>query len=280
MIPFGMTYGRTNSDLLTSNAGIRMKTQIAFALIVLISITGAASGAIVTQFTNETAFRTSTSMLRNIDFDAYSGGYVFVGNEYAAQGISIIHRDSQAMRILDSKVGFTQFHNLNINSSPSGLGSSGNTENIDFTLSQGSLAAGLWIGNIGDSDGSNHPTFDHDTNGTRVQFLGVSGSVIAERFLRTDTPGIIQGPAIPNNRIFYGISYSGSLAGVDPIKTIRIFEGNDGEAVVFDNIQFSTAAVPEPSSLLILMFMISAVTACKLLRVDHKKSAVAVAIRK
>ena len=256
-----------------------MRTLIAIALMVLILITGQASGAIVTQFTNETAFRTSTSMLRNIDFDAYTGGYVFVGNEYLAQGISIIHRDSQAMRILDSNVGFTQFHNLNINSAPSGLGSSGNTENIDFTLSQGSLAAGLWIGNIGDLDGSNHPTFDHDTNGTRVQFIGMSGSVIAERFLRTDTLGIIQGSAIPNNRIFYGISYSGSLAGVDPIKTIRIFEGNDGESVVFDNIQFSTAAVPEPSSLFFVVMSISGVLVYRRHVASDKKSSISAATR-
>lgn len=224
------------------------------SLLFLLLTAGSTDAGIITEFTDEATFQASTSFLADIDFDGFTGGDILVGNEFLAQGVSIVHRDSQPLQILDSTFGFTQFHNLNINSAPSGLSSGGDTENIDFTFSSSSLAAGLWVGNIADADGSNNPTFGDDSNGSLVQFIGVSGNVLAEEFLRTDTPGIIQGAASPNNRIFYGISYGGSLVGIDPIKTIRIFEGaGDADGVVLDNVQFSTAAVPEPSSFLLLL---------------------------
>ena len=230
------------------------------------------NAGVITEFTNEASFQASTSALTDIDFDAFTGGDTLTGSEFVAQGLTIIHRDSQQLQILDSSFGFTQFHNLNINSSPSGLGSGGDTENIDFTLSSGSLAAGLWIGNIADIDGSNNPVFDDDSNGTLVQFVGVSGSVLAEEFLRTDTAGMIQGPASPNNRIFYGISYSGSLVGIDPIKTIRIVEGSgDADGVVFDNVQFSTSSVPEPSSTLLFTIAFAGLAARRLVCVRWRR---------
>ncbi|MBS0266186.1 MAG: hypothetical protein JSS02_29925 [Planctomycetes bacterium] len=211
--------------------------------------TNRVSAANIQEFTNESAFHASTSGLTDISFDAYSGGHFLTGHEYDSEGLTIVHRDAQPLVILDSAFGFTQFHNLNLNSHPSGVGSNGSTENIDFKVTGGSYAAGLWIGNIGDIDGSNNPNFFDDSNGTLVQFLAADGHVLAQKFLRTDTPGIIQGPLSPNNRIFYGISYSGSLAGADAIYTIRVIEGaDDGDGVVFDNVQYGPAAVPEPST--------------------------------
>ena len=221
-------------------------------LFLLMLITPQVHGGFFTEYTNESAFQSSTSILTNVGFDSFSGGAFLSGAEYSSLGLSIVHRDSQQLQILDSTLSFTQYHNLNINSAPSGLGSSGNTDNFDFIFTDGMLAAGLWVGNIADIDGSNHPSFYDDSNGTLVQFYGASGSLLAEKFLRTDTPGIIQGAASPNNRIFYGISYSDPLSGIDPIKMIRIVEGpGDGDEVVFDNVQFSVATVPEPTSMAI-----------------------------
>ncbi|MEI8021268.1 MAG: hypothetical protein WCH39_23880 [Schlesneria sp.] len=231
-----------------------MRTRQFLAVIMLFSATGVSRAGTLTSFTNESAFHASATSLTNIGFDEYSGGEILNGDEYNGLGLSIVQRDSQPLQILSPTFGFTQYHNLNLNSLNAGLGSAGSTENIDFIFSSGVLSAGLWVGNIGDLDGSNNPDYYDDSNGTLVQFFGVSGNVLASMFLRTDTPGIIQGAASPNNRIFYGVSYSGSIAGVDPIKTIRVIEGaGDADNVVFDNVQYSGAAVPEPSSLCLVV---------------------------
>jgi hypothetical protein len=241
-------------------AKVRQVRLLHIASCLLLSLTAEPNlyAGVISEFTSQSSFQSSTAGTTNIAFDTFQGGDILSGSEYSAQGLSIQHRDGQQLQILNSTFGFTQYHNLNINSSPNGLSSGGNTENIDFTFTNGASAAGLWVGNIGDLDGSNNPNYFDDTNGTWVQFIGVSGSVLAQKFLRTDTSGIIIGASPPNNRIFYGISYSGSLQGIDPIKTIRVLEGADGESVVFDNVQFSAfaATVPEPTIFIGLSFLV------------------------
>jgi hypothetical protein len=222
-------------------------------LCMMFGLANSALGGFITEFTHHSSFvSAATKPLIDIGFDEHVGGAILDANEYRLRGMSMVHRDGGSLAVLSTTFGFTSFHPLNLNTPLNGIASNIGSENIDFVFETPATSVGLWIGNLGDLDGSNHPNYFDDTNGTLVQIIGTSGTILAEEFLRTDTQGIIQGLAIPNNRIFYGAILSGDLAASELIDRIRIVEGDDGESVVFDNIQFDVAAVPEPGCVSLL----------------------------
>ncbi|MGB5593851.1 MAG: PEP-CTERM sorting domain-containing protein [Crocosphaera sp.] len=176
------------------------------------------------------------------------GNGVITGNEFINEGLTIVHRDNQPINVVSLATNDELFVN-NINSSPNVISSvvfvgggfnDSFSENYDFILTNPSSAAGLYLGNIG--SGSNSPT--------QVQFLNGNGDVIAEEIFTVNNPNLIG--TGPNNRVFYGITSSEAIA---IIRTIE--PANDGDVIVYDDVQFATntQSVPESSNILGIGFM-------------------------
>lgn len=209
--------------------------------------------AITVEFFNHASFGASAGSLTTIGFDTLGAcNNCVVGNEFAAQGLTIVQRDGSGINVVQNLVpgsfGANFVTEANINSAPNVLSSSiltnsanNSADNYDFVFTNPLPAAGLFIGNLG---GGNNPLAP-----TTVEFLDTSNGVIASEVVTINHVGVIFGTAGPtwDNRIFYGITSDTS------IKRIRVTNGpNDGDGITFDDIQFTSTAVPEPASFLLL----------------------------
>ena len=196
------------------------------------------------EFFNQTAFASNAGTLTTISFDGLTpGNGALHGNEFSALGLSISQRDGLPMNIINLGGGsFVDSFPASINSGTNGLSSSAilgvghndsYTDNFDFTFTNTVFAAGLWIGNTG--PGSNE-----------VQFLDSIGNIIANEVFTESHIGIVG--TCYNCRIFYGITSDQAIA------TIRTIEGTfDADGIIYDDIQFTSASVPEPSTIALIM---------------------------
>ena len=203
----------------------------------MISNCGYAYAATVEYF-DHGIFLAATKNLAVIDFDDLSPGTkVLNGNEFASQGLMIVHRDGLPITIQNSEPFGGDAENFN--SPPNAIGftdapiQNGAPDNYDFLFRAGTIAAGLWIGSVDIL--------------TEVQFLAANGSIIASESFTFEHEGIIGGGGLFDpNRIFYGIV---SDQNIDRIRTIE--PGGDLDGTLYDDIQFS--AIPEPGCCALFM---------------------------
>ena len=201
------------------------------------------------EFFNRNDFVDAAGSLTVIDFDDLpTGNGVLSGDEFESQGLTIVQREGLPINVLSGQDIYTGLPH-SVNSGPNVISSSfilgsyndANSDNFDFVLANPSFSAGLWIGGVG--SGSKSPT--------EVQFIDDFGQVIANEIISLDSPGLVVGNGVNDNRIFYGIT------STVPIATIRTVEpGFDIDGITYDDIQFGAPvfrSVPEPSSILGLL---------------------------
>ena len=204
--------------------------------------------AVTIEFFNHPNFLSAAGDLTLIDFDNLTPGFnALSGNEFSAEGLTIVQRDNFPMNVTFFGDGsFLDLWPASLNSSPNGLSSSAipaggfndsATDNFDFTFSHTVNSAGLWIGNTGPGI-------------TEVQFLDAMDNIIASEVIDVSHVGTVG--SCPNCRIFYGITTEKNIAR---IRTIE--EAFDADGIVYDDVQFSSNAqsVPEPTSTLSLLVL-------------------------
>ena len=207
-------------------------------LMVALSLAAAPAMSATIEYFNHGTFTGSTGSLTLVDFDGLTAGNnALAGNEFVGQGLTIVQRDGLDMNVVNTSSYASGMFNSAPNAISSSFGQTGGydnskTDNFDFIFSQAANEAGLWIGNIGPGI-------------TAVEFLDAGNSVIASEVIDNTHTGII-GSGF-NNRIFYGITTDQLIA------RIRTIEGTfDNDGIAYDDVQFNAAAVPEPSTLLLL----------------------------
>jgi hypothetical protein len=199
--------------------------------------------AMTTEFTDHAGFVANACNLTTIDFDAPAAcNNCLAGNEFAAQGLTIIQRDGYGINVVRNLApgGFgTNFvTEANVNSRPNVISSSifvssasGDiTDNYDFVFTNPVIAAGLFVGNLG---GGCCPLVP-----TTVEFLDASDGIIASEVLTKNHQGVIFGVTGQtwDNRVFYGVISD------TPIKRIRVTNGSgDGDGITLEDIQFCSA---------------------------------------
>lgn len=191
-------------------------------------------------------YEAATSNRTIVNFDNVASGTTISADAYA--GLSISARRIVTVDPQDFAPGLA-VGGANINTQPNGLsasifysGSALSFDNLDdnftFTLSSPALAAGLWIGNVGNSN--NDPTTP-----TTVTFYSAGGAVVASEVFRQGHVGQIGTGA--NNRFFYGV------VGHVPIAYFSVANaGFDGDGIIIDDVQWATP-VPEPTSVTLLL---------------------------
>lgn len=217
-----------------------MRTLIAVSIL-LISTN---SWSTTVEFFNQTTFASNAGTLTTITFDSLTpGNGALHGNEFNSLGLSISQRDGLPMNVINLGGGsFVDPFPTSINSGTNGLSSSAIlgaghndsfTDNFDFTFTSSVFAAGLWIGNTG--PGSNE-----------VQFLDSIGNIIASEVFTESHTGMVG--TCYDCRIFYGITSD------QAITAIRTIEGTfDADGIIYDDIQFASASVPEPSTIALII---------------------------
>ncbi len=191
------------------------------------------------------AYETDTVNRTVVNFDGVATGTLLASNAFA--GVTISARRVVAVNPQDFAPGLT-VGGANVNSQFNGISASiaysGTSlvfdnldDNFTFTLATPSLAAGLWIGNVGASN--NDPVTP-----TTVTFYAQNGSVITSEVFRQGHEGQIGTGA--NNRFFYGV------VSPTPVAWFTVANGSgDFDGLVLDDVQWA-APVPEPGTALLL----------------------------
>lgn len=229
--------------------GHRTAVNAAAALVAALLLVPDEASAQV-EFFDVGLYETATSNRTVVSFDNVASGTTIGANAYA--GLSISARRIVAVNPQDFAPGLT-VGGANVNSQPNGVsaslfysGSALSFDNLDdnftFTLDSPSLAAGLWIGNVGNSN--NDPTTP-----TTVTFYSADGTVVASEVFRQGHVGQIGAGA--NNRFFYGV------VGALPISYFSVQNAAfDGDGIILDDVQWATP-VPEPASFALLLLGLS-----------------------
>jgi len=209
---------------------------------------GSPTRAAFTEYFSELQFNAAaTTTLVNFD-NLTAGNGRMTGSEYVNLGLTVVQRDGLPITVVRFGGGDTTFITLendpaSINSSPNAISSSAvngiargfddsRTDNFDFIFTTPAQAAGLYVGNLGPGV-------------TTVQFLRPDGSVLAQEVLDQSHTGLI-GSGF-NNRIFYGLTTDEAIGRIRTIEPAF-----DGDSVLYDDIRFGVAAVPEPASIVLL----------------------------
>lgn len=191
------------------------------------------------EFFEYAPYEAATTNRTVVTFDDVPSRTLIAADAYA--GLSITARRIVAVNPQDFAPGLT-VGGTNLNSQPNGIsaslfysGSLLTFDNLDddfrFTLASPSRAAGLWIGNVGNSN--NDPITP-----TTVTFHAEGGAVIASEVFRQGHFGQIGSGA--NNRFFYGV------VGDTPISYFTVANAAfDGDGLILDDVQWA-APVPEP----------------------------------
>jgi hypothetical protein len=175
-----------------------------------------------------------------VNFDDVPSGTAISANAYA--GLTVAARRIIAVNPQDFAPGLS-VGGANVNSQQNGIsasifysGSSLGFDNLDdnftFTLASPTPAAGLWIGNVGNSNNDPHTP-------TTVTFYSESGTVIASEIFRQGHVGQIGTGA--NNRFFYGV------VSDMPVSSFSVVNAaSDRDGIILDDIQWASS-VPEPA---------------------------------
>jgi len=202
-----------------------------------------------TEYFVERQFNAAAGTTTLVNFDNLTAGNGrMTGSEYVNLGLTVVQRDGFPITVVRFGGGDTTFITLendpeSINSSPNAISSSAvngiprgfddsRTDNFDFIFTTPARAAGLYVGNLGPGP-------------TTVQFLRPDDSVLAEEVLDRSHTGLI-GSGF-NNRIFYGLTTDEAIGRIRTIEPAF-----DGDSVLYDDIRFGVAAVPEPASIVLL----------------------------
>lgn len=221
--------GWTSTPLIELNGSLAGASQTGLSL-------GTSARAV--EYHSYDAFTAAISghTLKVVNFDSATPANNINGaTAFASEGLTITQRDTKPINIVP--VSATTLPAVNFNSQPNGVssgfgansqnypGSSENSDNLTFQLSESTFAAGLWIGNLGNSTSA---------ISTTVEFLNSSGTVLAsESLTRTNTNTIGTGA---NNRLFYGVTWS-----LPQIRQIRVTNsGANSDAILVDDVQFAT----------------------------------------
>ena len=190
------------------------------------------------EFFSHASFIASAGSLTTVGFDALApGNGALVGNEFAAQGLTIVQRDGYGVNVVQNTVPSSYGPNFvtqaNISSSPNAISSTlfvsgandALTNNLDLVFTNPVTAGGLFIGNLG--------------AGSLVAFLDTTGATIASEVLTNQHVGVIFGTVgVPwDNRVFYGV------VTTTPIKRIRITNPiSSADGITIDDVQFNSVA--------------------------------------
>lgn len=192
------------------------------AVFLLIAL-GAVSNvrAQVTEYFVHSSFVAAAGKLNIEGFDNLSTGSALSGNEFI--GISIAQLDGMPMTLIDPRDAAPGLliASQNVNSLPNGLSASlyysspatvgfnnGVRDAFRITFRHPSLAAGLWIGNVGAFAGDT-------TTPTVITVYDDGGAVIASETFTQGHAGQI-GIGV-NNRFFYGVTADHEVAHIDVV---------------------------------------------------------------
>ncbi len=197
----------------------------------------ASSHAQVVEFFDHAAFAAASgSNIRVIGFDDRpAGDGVLTGNEYASLGMTMIQRSDWPMNLVTAADiaaggGAGATGTGSINSPATALSSSfmhlaldpNRDDQYDITLTCGTHAAGLYLGNVGPGQ-------------TIVQFRTTGDIVLAAELIDAAHAGTIPGPSANDNRLFYGVT-----SATDPITSIRVQRVNSNpDPIVLDDLQWA-----------------------------------------